>query len=214
MVTFAVTVSNERDDIEILLNQLGKIRYDLNPEILIQYDIDTATPEVIEYITEFKNTSELKTVITGFSLNFDFASFKNNLFNYATMPWIFQIDADEQLQPKLAENLPYIIRTFEEEDDVVLISRINVLHSIDLKKIREWGWSYDIIGGYDAINFPDLQSRLYKNDPYRLRWVSKVHERIVGGRTKVEIIDPEYSILHIKSMCRQIKQNEFYKNNF
>lgn len=56
------------------------------------------------------------------------------------------------------------------------------------------------------INYPDLQGRLWKNNK-SIRWVNKVHERLIGYET---IATMPFDIIHKKEIKKQEKQNEFY----
>jgi len=73
--------------------------------------------------------------------------------------------------------------------------------------VIKWGWRVDENG---RVNYPDSQSRIVKNIP-PIKWVNKVHERLVGARTEIEL--PEgYDLLHHKTIERQERQNLFYSN--
>lgn len=61
------------------------------------------------------------------------------------------------------------------------------------------------------INWPDHQMRLYRNIP-NVRWVNKVHEVLVGYRNLAYVTDPEWSLIHLKELDKQINQNIFYEN--
>lgn len=65
-----------------------------------------------------------------------------------------------------------------------------------------------------VLNYPDYQGRLYKNSK-NIKWINPVHEVISGIETQTYIpLFPEYSIVHIKSWNKQVKQNQFYANQF
>lgn len=61
------------------------------------------------------------------------------------------------------------------------------------------------------IMYPDYQLRLFRNKP-EIRWINKVHERLVGHTTFGMIPPGETSlaILHHKEIKRQEKQNAYY----
>jgi hypothetical protein len=62
-----------------------------------------------------------------------------------------------------------------------------------------------------VINFPDYQYRLYKNDP-KIKWVNKVHERLVGFNTYATLpTDISWCLMHEKEIDRQELQNKFYE---
>jgi hypothetical protein len=67
---------------------------------------------------------------------------------------------------------------------------------------------------FPVINFPDYQSRLFKRDP-SIRWERKLHEHIRGHKVSTKLpLEPALSIIHEKTIDKQVKQNEFYNNNF
>ena len=60
------------------------------------------------------------------------------------------------------------------------------------------------------INWPDMQSRIYKNNGQVL-WQNKVHEILVGFKKFTNFpADKKFSILHYKEIKKQEQQNEFY----
>jgi glycosyltransferase involved in cell wall biosynthesis len=60
------------------------------------------------------------------------------------------------------------------------------------------------------INFPDLQGRIYKNNP-NIKWVKPVHETLVGFKNYGTFpLKKEYCLLHDKEIKRQEMQNDFY----
>lgn len=62
------------------------------------------------------------------------------------------------------------------------------------------------------INWPDPQMRLYKNAPH-IAWTGTVHERLEGFSNYTAMpLDPEYAIIHNKTIRRQREQNLFYES--
>jgi hypothetical protein len=60
------------------------------------------------------------------------------------------------------------------------------------------------------INFPDYQSRLYRNKE-SIRWEGKVHEKIVGANIYSKFpTDLGYCLQHHKTIEKQEKQNNLY----
>ena len=92
-VTYAITVCNELVEITNLINFLHP-RIKTEDEILVQYDSDSVTPQVKDYLNIISQLHKNIRVIE-FPLSKDFASYKNNLKNHANGIFIFQIDADE-----------------------------------------------------------------------------------------------------------------------
>lgn len=61
-----------------------------------------------------------------------------------------------------------------------------------------------------VINFPDYQSRIYKNSP-TIKWEGAVHEKITGIKLYAMLpAEPAYSLIHPKTIDRQERQNNFY----
>jgi len=203
-VTYAITVCNELTEITQLINFLHP-RLKSEDEILIQYDTDSATTQVKDYLTILTQMHENIRVIS-FPLNKDFASYKNNLKNHANGMFIFQIDADEMPSEYLVENLEFFLES-NKEVDLFFIPRINTVEGLTDEHIKKWGWKVNELGW---INFPDYQTRLYRRTS-EIQWQGKVHERIVGYNTlSVLPQDEEYCLYHHKQIARQEKQNELY----
>ena len=199
-ISYAITACNEHVELERLLNQLdSSIRNE--DEIIVQLDI-TATEEVKE-IASTSRYNKLTTVVT-IPLNKDFASFKNHLKGYCTKEYIFQIDADEYLSDNLLTYL-HVILELNPEVELYAVPRINTVKGLTSEHINKWGWYINENGW---INYPDYQQRIFKNID-RIKWINKVHERIVGAKTIVPL--PEgYDLIHPKTIERQEKQNNYY----
>ena len=196
-ISYAITACNEHEELERLLDQLHPALRDID-EIILQIDT-TATEEVKEVAFKYSNVT-----VTAFPLAGDFAMFKNNLKNYCTKDYIFQIDADEYLTKKLLTSLPEILE-LNPEVDLYAVPRINVVTGLTSEHINKWGW---YINEYGWINYPDHQTRILKNIP-EINWINKVHERLVGAKTTVPL--PEgYELIHPKTIERQEKQNNYY----
>ena len=202
-LTYAITVCNELNELIQLVNFLQpKIRDCDN--ILIQYDSDNTTSEVMDYL-KIVNKLHDNIDIISFPLNGDFATFKNNLTKYAKGDYILNIDADEMPHEYLIEYLPRVLET--NQVDVVFIPRINTVEGITNEHIFKWGWRVDKRGW---INHPDYQLRLYKRTD-DIKWMNKVHETLTGYNTISNFpAEEEWSLYHHKDIKRQEKQNEFY----
>ena len=203
-VTYAITVCNELTEITQLINFLHP-RLKSEDEILIQYDTDSATNQVKDYLTILTQMHENIRVI-AFPLNKDFASYKNNLKNHANGMFIFQIDADEMPSEYLVDNLEFFLES-NKEVDLFFIPRINTVEGLTDAHIKKWGWKVNELGW---VNFPDYQTRLYRRTS-EIEWQGKVHERIIGYNTlSVLPQDEEYCLYHHKQIARQETQNELY----
>lgn len=203
-VTYAITVCNEIVEITNLIDFLHP-RLKKDDEILIQYDSDSATTQIKDYLKIISQLHKNIRVIE-FPLNKDFASFKNNLKNHANGIFIFQIDADEIPSEYLIENIHTFLE-YNKDVDLFFVPRINTVEGLTKEHIQKWKWKVDENGW---VNFPDYQTRLYRRTS-DIEWNGKVHERIVGYNTLSVLPQEEiYCLYHHKQIERQEKQNALY----
>jgi hypothetical protein len=196
-ISYAITAHNEHVELERLLYQLDTNIRDID-EVVIQLDI-TATEEVKEVCYKYPAFTLIE-----YSLNNDFASFKNNLKKWCNRDYIFQIDADEYLSEELLLSLPEILE-LNPGIDLFAIPRINTVEGLTQEHIQKWRWNVNENGW---VNYPDYQTRILKNIP-EIIWINKVHERLVGAKNGSHL--PEgYDLIHPKTIERQEKQNQFY----
>ena len=204
-ITYAVTVCNELEEITKLVDFL-KDKIDKDDEILIQYDEDSATDAIKNYLKIVSQLHNLNIKVIGFPLNKDFASYKNNLKNHAKGMFIFQIDADEIPSEYLMENIKDILE-YNKDVDLFFVPRINTVKGLTKDHIKKWNWNVNDLGW---VNFPDYQTRLYRRTS-EIEWQGKVHERIVGYNTlSVLPQEEQYCLYHPKQIERQEKQNAYY----
>lgn len=203
-ISYAITVHNEIDELTTLLNFL-QLHIRKEDEVVIQYDETSVTNEVMEYLT-LMDSMHNNHIITGFPLNKDFASFKNNLKSHCTKDYIFQVDADEIPHEYLVEYLGEVLET--NPVDIVFVPRVNTVDGLTDEHIQKWGWKVDEKGW---VNFPDYQTRIYRNTE-DVTWMNKVHERITGYNTFSNFpAEEQWSLYHHKQIDRQEKQNKFYE---
>jgi hypothetical protein len=137
-VTYAITVCNELVEITNLINFLHP-RIKKDDEILIQYDLDSVTPQVKDYLTILTQLHSNVRVI-GFPLNKDFASYKNNLKNHANGMFIVNIDADEIPNEYLIKNIHQLL-DYNKDVDLFFVPRINTVEGLTEAHVKKWGWS-------------------------------------------------------------------------
>ncbi len=203
-VTYAITVCNELVEITNLINFLHP-RIKSEDEILIQYDTDSVSSQVKDYLAIINQLHNNIKVIP-FALNKDFASYKNNLKNHASGIFIFQIDADEMPSEYLVENIHTFLE-YNKDVDLFFVPRINTVNGLTDTHIQKWGWKVNENGW---VNFPDYQTRLYRRTS-EIEWQGKVHERIVGYNTLSVLPQEEiYCLYHHKQIERQERQNALY----
>lgn len=220
-LSYAITVCNEHRELDALLAQLSKV-CNLNDQIVIQMDSSKVTPEVEAVVAKYESASRFKFLAYHYEFNGDFAEFKNELTYNCTGDYIFQIDADELLGINLLEHIRAVIDANKSEIDMFLVPRLNVLTDYESEsELKEYAirqnWTLINQGtrleselNTIAINFPDYQTRIYRNVP-TINWHGKVHERLIGIKQFSALPALEdWCLLHVKTMDRQKMQNDFY----
>jgi hypothetical protein len=199
MVSYAITVSNELNEISKLIPFIISNKKN-EDEIVVLFDNTNGSLEVNEYLTKIKDI----TLIKSNEFKNNFADWKNLLSSYCKKKYIFQIDADEMIDKYIIDNLHQILNS-NIDVDLIYLPRINIVNGIDDEHLKKWGWN---INENKYINSPDYQGRIFKNG---LLWYGKIHEKIVGFKNYALLpIITEYSLYHEKTLVKQIKQNSFY----
>jgi len=202
-LSYAITACNEHEEIIRLVTQLLNYKEE-NSEIVVLLDTPKSTPEMIEYLELQANADKITVIESEFSG--DFAQWKDFLNSNCKGEWIFQLDADEYLEPDLIVNLEELLNA-NEDKDLVVVPRINTVEGLTPPHIQKWGWNVNEKGW---VNFPDVQTRIYKNKD-TIGWQGKVHERIVGFESYTAFpLDEIYCIKHPKTIERQERQNDYY----
>lgn len=209
-IKYCITACNEDVELNILLSHL--ITHKINKEdIFVLVDNTNHTQEVINVINKHEITCNVR-----YSLNKDFATFKNYLFEFVDKEYnfIFQLDADELPSADLLKDLPGILE-YNFDIEVIGVPRKNTVQGITNEYIKQMGWKY-IQDKY--INPPDYQLRIYKHNG-KIRWNKAVHEQLTGYKRFSVFHEQlqskpdqwEYYLDHNKTMEKQIKQNNFYE---
>ena len=202
MITFAITVSTEINEIQKLLPFILEHR---NPEdeVVVLWDSKNGLPSVSDYLKSL-NVNKSLFYWYGYDFNGDFSDFKNKIIEISKGDYIFQIDADEMIDGDLIKSMGTLVE-MNSGVELFVFPRINTVEGITDEHINQWGWRVTPEGW---INFPDWQGRLYKRT---LRWSGKVHERINEASNYTMLpTDEIYCIKHHKHIDRQIKQNNLY----
>ena len=112
-LSYAITVCNEFEEtinlITTLLNYKGE-----NSEIVVLLDMPKASTELVEYLELQANANYIELLESEFDN--DFAQWKNFLNSHCKGEWIFQLDADEILDPNLIVNLEEILNDNIDKD--------------------------------------------------------------------------------------------------
>lgn len=197
-ISFGITVCDENKELANLLTTLEEYKKE-NDEIVVLVDKDNHSNKVLEVLKGFGIRPHFN------SLNNDFGKHKNHLNSLCKGDFIFQLDADEQPNELLLDNLHDIVE--ENDVDLIWVPRINTVEGITDEHMRKWGWKQTEKGW---INFPDYQGRIYRNKD-GIKWEGNVHESIVGvdKYTKLPAYE-ELCLYHHKHIDKQEKQNKFY----
>ena len=204
-ISYAITVVNEIKEIQTLLPLLIENKREVD-EIVVQYDNQKVTIEVLEYLNDLTFDKKIDKTI-GYPLNGDFGTYKQHLTQNCTGDWIFQLDADETIDPILIQGLSNILEG-NDTIEMFFIPRINIVNGLTESHIKKWRWNVNEKGW---VNFPDVQGRLYQNKQ-SIFWAGKVHEQLQGFESyTIFPQDETYCIKHIKEIERQEKQNALYE---
>lgn len=204
-ISYAITACNEHEEVIRLVTQLLNYKGE-NSEIVVLLDTPKAPTEMIEYLELQANADHITLIESEFTN--DFAQWKNFLNSQCKGEWIFQLDADEFLEPDLIVNLEDILDN-NLDKDLVIVPRINTVEGLTDEHVKKWGWKVDEKGW---VNFPDVQTRIYKNNQNKIGWSGKVHERIVGFESYTAFpLEEVYCIRHPKTIQRQENQNSYYE---
>jgi len=199
-LSIAITVHNEGEMLQQCINSFKHQRIDGDEVIILDdFSDDMDTRKILD-----RNEVGARVIQNKFMGNF--ADHKNFLNGLCKNPWILQLDADEETPEGFLSILRDVIET-NEGVDAFRIARINTVEGITANHIHKWQWRINDEGW---INWPDYQTRLYRNDS-NIKWVCKVHEQLVGTKAySILPMDPQLALIHRKTIDRQEKQNELY----
>ena len=202
-LSYAITVCNEFLEIQKLVAFLLNSKRPQD-EIVILYDSNNGDPEVEAFLRSRSLNGEFNWHKAPFEGHF--ADWKNHLTSLCNGSYIFQIDADELPNKVLIDQLPAIIE-HNPGIDVLLVPRENYVTGLTDNHVKRWGWKVD---ENNRVNWPDMQWRVYRNCK-EIKWINKVHERLDGFQVYTNLpVEAEYSLLHLKTIERQEKQNNYY----
>lgn len=215
MISYLVTVSTELEEIKGLIPQILSFKRKQD-EVVVLMDrgwfkllTNPDRTEVWEYLDGLRMAKKIKfheyNLKVG-SDEIDFANFKNEGNRHCVGDYIFQVDADEALTRKLTVTIEQL--TDAGHADLIWVPRKNLVEGLTLDHIDKWRWSVDKEG---RVNWPDYQSRVYRNQPDEIMWQGKVHEQIVGHETYTRLPADTFACLHhTKTIERQEQQNNLY----
>lgn len=200
-ITYAVEVCNEDRELYSLLSFLVKT-IDSTDDINVLVDSGKETEAVKKVLEQFKDT------ITVHYREFknDFAEHRNYHIDQCKGDYIFMIDADEIPQEPLVKNIKTPI--METQGDMFYVPRINIVPGHTGEWLEQCNFKVNEAG---FINWPDFQGRIFQNKP-SIRWEKSLHEKVVGFEKAIGLeANPLAALWHVKSVERQDKQDQFYK---
>lgn len=208
-ISYGITTWIEHEELDNLLNYLNT-RIDNEDEIIVVYDKNRATSEVLNVLSNFKRDNYK---YYPFNFQQNWLENKNYLGSMCSNPFIFQIDSDEIPSEFLLQNIKSILES-NPDVDVYWVPRINIVKGLTLSHINQWGWNVNEKGW---VNFPDPQKRIYRNSP-EIQWRDpegqpQVHGMVTGYKTETQLpFTEEWSLTHNKTIQKQEYQNKTYND--
>lgn len=183
MISYLITVCNEHIELDRLLKSIFPKDED---EVVIQYDTNKVTSEVLEVMEKYVEFNS-DTIVHGESFDGDFAKYKNIANSLCKKDWIFQLDADEYPSKDLAENITDIIKANSDMLDLVYIPRVNTVDGITIEHIKKWNWN---ISSDDLIqNHRELEK--YDDNFFMLKYFDLViSEKEMNGKLNIMYKEP------------------------
>lgn len=208
-LSYLVTCHNEGSSLHTLLSKLCD-SLKPNHEIVVVDDYSTCE----ETLATLQRFSE-KIKVHKHKLDNHYGAHKNFGVEQCSGKWIFQLDADELPSDNLIRDIDLILEA-NDASEVLWVPRCNFFVGVTQQDINDWGWRMNKSQSkdMDMVNFPDYQSRIYKNQPH-IRYKKRLHERVEGNKSYV-FIPPqeEWSIIHNKTIEKQRESNHSYMKNF
>lgn len=215
-ISYLITLHNETTTFKKSLYNLVTYGVKENDEIIILDDYSD-NKETINILSEYLNTYPNIIKHELHPLNKNYGAHKNYGTSVCKNPWIFQIDADEIPPEILLENLKEIIKE-NPKTEVFLVPRLNDVIGVTQNHAKMWGWKLTPsprCNNRPVINWPDYQSRIYKNDLNKIKWNRRLHEKLEGHShySYIPAIE-ELALLHEKTIEIQLNTNKRYNEWF
>ena len=200
-ISYSILCHNEDETFERLLHRL--IEYKQPQDEIVVLDDYSDNPKTRAVLDYYHSTGHIE--LDTRHLAKDFASQKNYLKGMCTGDYSFNLDADEMISHWFMKDIHEILEG--NEVDLIFVPRINTVEGITEQHCRMYGYQINERGW---INYPDWQGRIFRNRP-NIRWEKPVHEQLTGFQTYAHLPqEQKYSIVHPKTIDRQVKQNKFY----
>ena len=205
-ISYAITISSEIGEPVELIYFIHKHKHPQD-EIIVLLDKPKVHHWTLDQLYRFSSSNWITLRESAFQN--DFSKWKNELNSMCSGDYIFNIDADEMPTIELINNIHELVE-LNPTAKVYAIPRVNTVEGLTEEDIQRWRWK---VNDNNRINWPDYQSRLYKND-IGIYWEGKVHERINIWQESwpLPADNEEWALIHNKHIDRQRKQNDFYNN--
>jgi len=203
VLSYLITCHNETTSLEKLLTKL--VQHKNHKHEIVLLDDYSDNPKTLEIIQTFKD----KVNFQQHKLERNYGAHKNYGIGLCKGEWVFQLDGDEVPTDTLIENIDAILES-NNNNEVIWLPRLNYFIGVTDEDVKMWGWRL-----YDGmINFPDYQSRIYRNLPH-IRYERRLHEKVEGFKTYV-FIPPQkdIAIIHEKTIEKQRQTNINYNKMF
>jgi glycosyltransferase involved in cell wall biosynthesis len=216
-ISYLVSCHNETKELLELIEKL-KTHLDFNSPndevvILDDFSDNEDTKKILEKAKAYGFT------VVQHELNKNFAEHKNYGGKRCVGDYIVQLDADEYLWPTFLMNMRELLES-NPTVELYRVPRVNIVRGAKIEDAMKWGWHIGTIpeyfGDVPVINWAhgDYQSRIYKNS-LKIQWYKPLHETIIGAEYVSHLPkEVEWSIIHDKTIQRQLSQNKFYNQNW
>ncbi len=209
-LSFLVTCKNETETLFQLLQFLSK--YTENNECIILDDYSD-NPETLAIINSAYDSNPLFFKVHQHKLNNNYGEHKNYGKSLCKGKYIFQIDGDELPSKFLIESLKDIIN-LNNDVELFWVPRINDFKGVKPEHANQWGWRLTSYENRSIVNWPDPQSRIFKNLPH-ISWKRKLHEKVEGAKVFSMLPESfEFALYHNKTIEKQIETNTRYNTQF
>ena len=212
-ISYLITCCNEDRTLGNLLERVYS-SMDYEDEIVILDDF-SGNPKTQEILSEYSKKDNVK--LYQHALDRNYGAHKNYGNELCKNDFIFQLDGDECPSSTLILNIKSIIEA-NPEIELFAVPRINDFKGVTPEHAKQWGWRLSpcpIHNNRLIVNFPDTQGRIYKNDPKRIRWNRRLHEKLEGYTKFTTLpLDYELSLYHDKTIEVQLQTNKRYNEWF
>jgi len=218
-LSYLVTCSKETDSLRKLLDVLTEYCDPVDEiNVVIDSDIPSNKNKKTRDIVE-SYFQRSPAIVHPFEhpLDKNYGGHKNWGNEQCSGEYIFQLDGDEIPTPTLIANIKVIIEA-NPGVELIFVPRINDFIGVNHDNAKKWGWRLTPCPVYEnrlIVNWPDYQSRIYKNVPDRIRWDRRLHEKI-EGYTSMATLPEDYdlALYHDKTMETQEQTNLRYNEWF